>query len=626
MNIDFEILKKYSSSDEGLRDYQQDNKIKVYEAWEKVQSVMLQMPTGTGKTRLFVSIIKDIFHYSRDSKNAYKVLVLVHRTELIDQIDEELGYRYGLAHGIIQSGNKERRIYPIQLASVQTLRSRLKQWYDKDFDFIIVDEAHHIEAESYQKIISAFPNAKLLGVTATPVRLSGEGFTGTFEELILSPSVKTFIDKGYLSNYDYYSVARTSYIQQEIDGIKKFSNGDYAESEMERVCDNDRVRAQVVKAYLDYAKGKRGIVYTINKLHNKNLCHQFNENGIKAVAIDSDTPKALREKYIEQFRRGEYMIICNVNLFTEGFDCPDIEFVQLARPTKSLALYLQQVGRGLRISENKEKTLFLDNVGLYNRFGFPSSRRMWSHHFEGKIQVNKKEDNSKENNDLYSSDTIRRERHQNLEEGNEQVHLIITSDENDFTIKQNRIYETLDIFGEIVCNAYNKAYKDFELYGAINIKAKKIKFTKRYLYVYDINFDTDNEEFIRLLKNEKYEFQAPQTKTNEKELRLCNDSKELAEKLNQEFSKRTREIIIKDLKNYQYLFNIKDITIDDIILMIEQNNSWTMKSLPQFLTGKNLDFFSLLFYYSSFVPSKKKDFENSLLCKLIGYVIKSPLR
>ena len=133
---------------------------------------------------------------------------------------------------------------------------------------------------------------------------------------------------------------------------------------MERVCDNDRVRAQVVKAYLDYAKGKRGIVYTINKLHNKNLCRQFNEKGIKAVAIDSDTPKVLREKYIEQFRRGEFLIICNVNLFTEGFDCPDIEFVQLARPTKSLALYLQQVGRGLRISDNKEKTLFLDNVGL----------------------------------------------------------------------------------------------------------------------------------------------------------------------------------------------------------------------------------------------------------------------
>lgn len=170
--IDFEMLKVYSKTDESLRNYQQENKQKVYDAWSAGRSVMLQMPTGTGKTRLFVSIIKDIFHFSRDTKRAIKVLVLVHRTELIDQIDEELSYRYELAHGIIQSGDKERKHYPIQLASVQTLNKRLDNWKEKAFDFIIVDEAHHVEAKSYQKIISAFPDALLLGVTATPVRLS----------------------------------------------------------------------------------------------------------------------------------------------------------------------------------------------------------------------------------------------------------------------------------------------------------------------------------------------------------------------------------------------------------------------------------------------------------------------
>jgi len=221
MAIDFDILKQYSETDEGLRNYQQTSKQKVYNVWAAGKSVMLQMPTGTGKTRLFVSIIKDIFHYSRETKKALKVLVLVHRTELIDQIDEELGYKYGLAHGIIQSRDKERKNYPIQLASVQTLNKRLNKWKEKAFDFIIVDEAHHVEAVSYQKIISAFPNALLLGVTATPVRLSGEGFTGTFDELIVSPSVKDFIEEGYLSQYEYYSVTRSSYIQKEIDAIKK---------------------------------------------------------------------------------------------------------------------------------------------------------------------------------------------------------------------------------------------------------------------------------------------------------------------------------------------------------------------------------------------------------------------
>ena len=333
--MDILQLKSYSLKDDTLRGYQQDNKQKIYDALERVNSVMLQMPTGTGKTRLFVSIIKDIFQYSRDNKQVLKVLVLVHRTELIDQIDEELGFRYNLAHGIIQAGEKERKIYPIQLASVQTLGRRLDKWTDKEFDFIIVDEAHHVKADSYQKIIKTFPRAKLLGVTATPVRLNGHGFTDIFDELIVSPSVKQFINDGYLSQYEYYSVARSSFIQQEIDGIKKFSQGDFAESELERVCDNDRIRAQVVKTYLDFANNKKGIVYTVNKEHNKNLCKEFNEKGVHAVAIDSDTPKELREKYIQQFRRGDFQIICNVNLFTEGFDCPDIEFVQLARPTKS---------------------------------------------------------------------------------------------------------------------------------------------------------------------------------------------------------------------------------------------------------------------------------------------------
>lgn len=457
--INFHSLKTYSLEDTNLRDYQQENKQKVYDVWGQGKSVMLQMPTGTGKTRLFVSIIKDIFRYSRDNKDALKVLILVHRTELIDQIDEELGYRYNLAHGIIQSGERERKIYPIQLASVQTLSRRLGNWTEKEFDFIIVDEAHHIKADSYQKIINAFPHAKLLGVTATPVRLNGQGFTDTFDELIVSPSVKHFIDEGYLSQYEYYSVSRSSFIQQQIDGIKKFSQGDYAESELERICDNDRIRAQVVKTYLEYAKDKKGIVYTINKEHNKNLCAEFIENGVKAVAIDSDTPQETREKYIEQFRRGDFQIICNVNLFTEGFDCPDIEFVQLARPTKSLALYLQQVGRGLRISETKEKTLFLDNVGLYNRFGFPSSRRMWRHHFEGKFIGNKTEKEVEEPKKAQNTDAVKRKRHQDLEEGHEKIHLIQTTEEKEWLQQrkaqfQNWTHSYVDSYVNCVIKAF----------------------------------------------------------------------------------------------------------------------------------------------------------------------------
>ena len=197
MDIDYSILAK--SIDNSLRDYQKENKLKIYKAWDEGKSVMLQMPTGTGKTRLFVSIINDLFHFSRENRKAVRVLILVHRTELIDQIDNELGFKYGLAHGIIQSGDRERKHYPFQLASVQTLSRRLDKWSDKEFDFIIVDEAHHVKADSYLRIINTFPNAKVLGVTATPVRLNGQGFTDVFQELIVSPSVKHFIDEGYLS-------------------------------------------------------------------------------------------------------------------------------------------------------------------------------------------------------------------------------------------------------------------------------------------------------------------------------------------------------------------------------------------------------------------------------------------
>lgn len=423
--MDIERLKILGKQDESLRPYQMENKEKIYSTWQNHKSVMLQMPTGTGKTRLFVSIIKDTRKLSVEKKKDVKVLILVHRTELIDQISETLEH-YVIGHGFIQSGDRERKFYAIQLASVQTLSRRLDSWNSHKFDVIIVDEAHHIKAESYKKIINTFPDAYLLGVTATPYRLSGEGFDDVFEDLIISPPVKKFIEYGFLSEYNYYSVNRTSFIQKAIESIKKFSQGDYDEEEMARVCDNNRIRAQVVETYLKYANGKKGIVYTINREHNIHLCKAFNEQGINSVALDAKTPKIERIEAIEKFRRGDYQIICNVNLFSEGFDCPDIEFVQLARPTKSLSLFLQQVGRGLRKSENKDKTVFLDNVGLYNKFGFPSSYRNWKYHFIGR---KKERINNEYKQDINERKESENKRKQNLQEGDEMVFLIQTSDD-----------------------------------------------------------------------------------------------------------------------------------------------------------------------------------------------------
>lgn len=436
--FDFEQLKY--SKDTSLRPYQKDNKEKIYEVWKDKRSVMLQMPTGTGKTRLFSSIIKDIESYSTNHGIELTCLVMVHRMELIDQIVKTLMNSYGLESGIIQAGFRQNPELPLQVASVQTLCRRLEKWTEKKFDFIIVDEAHHVPADSYLKIINAFPEAKLLGVTATPYRLSGEGFTDIFDKLIVSPSVKEFIDMGVLSKYDYYSVRPNSEIQRDLDQLKCFQGGDYTDADMTRVCDNDHIRAQVVETYLKYAKGKKGIIYTINKVHNYNLCQDFREHGIKTVAIDSSTPSEVRNKYIEDFKEGKIDIICNVNIFSEGFDCPDIEFIQLARPTQSLSMFLQQVGRGLRISEGKEKCLFLDNVGLYNRFSFPSTKRKWHYHFFGH------DEEVPEPTGGDGTGPIRR-RENDLTEGNEEVFLIETISELRF--EKQRAQEVFSIINEL---------------------------------------------------------------------------------------------------------------------------------------------------------------------------------
>lgn len=386
---------------EKLRPYQVEMKQRVFDAWQLgLKSIMMQMPTGTGKTMLFVSIIKDIWDYYFEKKRELKrFIILVHRKELVEQVQRALYSKYQLAHGTIGGGYNEDRMFHIQVAMVHTLArdKRLKDWSDNKVDFIICDEAHHFLANDYVKIRKTFPNAYLLGVTATPYRLNNQPFTDFFDILLRSKSINDFIKDGWLSEYEYYSIEATSSLQTEIDNLRVLNTGDYSENAMSKALDNKRIRAGVVKTWLKYAKGKKTIVYTVNQEHNKHLCKEFEEQGFRSVAIDSQTPKEERECYVEKFRQGEITIICNVNIFSEGFDCPDVECIQLTRPTKSLSMYLQQVGRGFRIAKNKEKTIFLDNVGLYNRFGLPSANRKWQMHFEGEEDWDKTENDYPEN-------------------------------------------------------------------------------------------------------------------------------------------------------------------------------------------------------------------------------------
>lgn len=386
-------ISRYSEickTDDSLRQYQQMAKKEIFESWDKVDSVMFQMPTGTGKTRLFTSIIHDINEFSIQRRESVKILIIAHRTELIDQISESLG-RYKVAHGIIAGSREKEKDFkrPVQVASIQTLTNthNIGDAEKLNAQFVIIDEAHHALAATYKKLWKIYPNAKWLGVTATPWRMNHQSFTDLFDTIILSMPIKDFIKQGYLSTYKYFSLRDESFIKKTIDKIEIDRFGEYKETSMEEKMDIGSIRAQLLKSYLRLAKGKRGIIYAINIIHANHICQEYQDAGFKAVSIDSKTPAKERKDLVNKFKNKEIDIIVNVDVFSEGFDCPDIEFIQLARPTRSLVKFLQQVGRGLRPTKNKENCVILDNVGMYSNFGLPDEHRHWNSYFLGKNVV-----------------------------------------------------------------------------------------------------------------------------------------------------------------------------------------------------------------------------------------------
>lgn len=374
-----------SRTDNSLRPYQQAAKETIFSSWDDVDDILFQMPTGTGKTRLFTSIISDIKAWSVLNSVNCKILIIAHRIELIDQISESLE-RYKISHGIIAGGrDRDLRKY-VQVASIQTIthHSNIDAISDLNVGFIIIDEAHHSVARSYKKLWELFPTAKKLGVTATPWRMNNSGFTEVYSKLITSKPIKEFISEGWLSPYNYYSVKSNSLEQKRISSITEFDiEGDFKTSALEREMDTLQIRARLLDSYLKLAKGKKGIIYSISRKHSEHICEEYKKAGINIVKIDSLTPRDERRLYVQRFKSGQIDIIVNVDIFSEGFDCPDIEFIQLARPTRSLVKYLQQVGRGLRPTAGKTNCIILDNVGSSNEFGLPDSDRDWDYFFAG---------------------------------------------------------------------------------------------------------------------------------------------------------------------------------------------------------------------------------------------------
>ena len=415
---------------------------------------------------------------------------------------------------------------PIKAVSIQWLVKHYDE-IEEEPGMIVIDEAHHALAKTYKEMWERFPNAKFLGLTATPCRLNGKGFTDLFDVLVQSWSVPEFISKGRLATYDFVSIKSDGVTQRLIDSLqKRGADGDYQNKEMDMLLNKKPSIERLYRSLEEFGKDRKGIVYAINISHANAIAEFYREHGIAAVAIDSKTPSSLRKELIERFKSSNLsfsnhpsmvfippsvppgdrnplskegnlsnhpvplskegstafpkplspqgtgdvtalrcseplrsmvggpskvspdflsagaskevskvspdcagwdrlaatclraadrlgatclgatdgvadelapiQVLVNVDIFSEGFDCPDVEFVQLARPTLSLAKYLQMVGRGLRVAKGKKNCLIIDNVGLYRVFGLPSQVWNWNAMFEGKLKVGKKKETSKE--------------------------------------------------------------------------------------------------------------------------------------------------------------------------------------------------------------------------------------
>ena len=434
-----------------LFDYQEDMKERIEKALRLHRSVMAQMPTGTGKTVLLASVVES---FLREHSNC-NVWIVAHRRELVSQIQETIervffesprpSFQRGL-HFLPKPLFLRKRGCNRPTRCSEPLRSKdggpskvspdcagwdrlgmsgaskvspdclsasafnvpIKavsiQWLSKHYDeieeepgMIVIDEAHHALAKTYKGMWDRFPKAKFLGLTATPCRLNGKGFTDLFDVLVQSWSVPEFISKGRLATYDFVSIKSDGVTQRLIDSLqKRGADGDYQNKEMDMLLNKKPSIERLYQSLEEFGKDRKGIVYAINISHAQKITKLYQENGVKAIAIDSKTPATERQQDIEAFKKGDIQVLVNVDIFSEGFDCPDVEFVQLARPTLSLAKYLQMVGRGLRVAKGKKNCVIIDNVGLYRVFGLPSQVWNWNAMFEGKLKVGKRKETPKD--------------------------------------------------------------------------------------------------------------------------------------------------------------------------------------------------------------------------------------
>lgn len=356
-----------------LRPYQEQVIDDTRQALKQHNSVLMQGPTGMGKTAITVYMMG---RAAAQNKRAY---FLVHQNELLSQTSKAL-WRQQLEHGMIASG-KARSTLPAQVASVQTLVRRMDQY--KEPDLLIIDEAHRAAAKTYQTIIDYWPNARVIGLTATPQRTDGKPLDVMFDTLVMGPSIRQLMDDGYLCDYEIYAPP----IGIDVSTVKR-KMGDFDSKELESVVDKKSITGDAVAHYKTHASGKRCVVMCVSIKHAQHVAEQYLAAGVPAGVIEGTMTGPQRDGMLADFAAGRMMVICNVQLLVEGVDIPAIEVVQWLRPTQSLVIWMQGNGRGLRPADGKSDLIIFDHVGNCLRHGLPDDDREWS--LEGKDKGKRK--------------------------------------------------------------------------------------------------------------------------------------------------------------------------------------------------------------------------------------------
>jgi len=346
-----------------LRSYQQIAVSELRLALQALHSALLVMPTGAGKTVVFTEIARLA---SDKNKTVY---ILVHRRELIRQASDKLT-KAGVEHGIISAGFKPSRHW-VQVASVQTLVRRLLT-VARDPDLLIIDEAHHAVAGSYDKIIRRFPQAKIVGVTATPQRLDGRGLGTHFDKLVQGPTVEQLVKQHHLSIHKVFAPP----VLVDLNNVKTRA-GDYANDQLSEAMDRPTITGSAVDHYSRLADGLPAIAFCCSVAHATSVCAQFNAAGYRAKLVTGNMPMEERDEAILGLADGRTQVLCSIDVVSEGTDVPAVSCAILLRPTMSEALYLQQVGRILRPQPGKI-AIVLDHVGSTVRHGFVDDVRDWS--------------------------------------------------------------------------------------------------------------------------------------------------------------------------------------------------------------------------------------------------------